>query len=249
MKLILSPAKLMRSHPLLSNGKPVLLKEAKVLMQLLKAWSVKDLSKHMKLSEGKAQETHQLLQNWGSKKNQVHASPALFAYIGEAFKALDAAACSQEELAYLQDNLFILSGVYGLLKPLDQIEMYRLEMAQRGVAPNGQSLYEFWRVKVEKQLLKVLSKEECLLNLASSEYSDLIQAPKLRSRMVTPHFFEEKSGQLKAVSVFSKQARGTMAKWCATNEHTEPKAIQAFTELGYRFVAEKSSENEWVFIR
>jgi cytoplasmic iron level regulating protein YaaA (DUF328/UPF0246 family) len=249
MKLILSPAKLMRAHQVPAHGKPVLLIEAKFLMQQLKAWSVHDLSKHMKLSEVKAQETHQLLQNWGSKKNLVQASPALFAYIGEAFKALDAALCSQEELAYLQNNLFILSGVYGLLKPLDQIEMYRLEMAQRGVAPDGQSLYEFWRVKVEKQLLKALAKDEYILNLASSEYSDLIQEPKLRSRMVTPHFFEEKSGQLKAVSVFSKQARGTMAKWCATNELCEPKAIQAFTELGYRFAAEKSSENDWMFIR
>jgi cytoplasmic iron level regulating protein YaaA (DUF328/UPF0246 family) len=102
---------------------------------------------------------------------------------------------------------------------------------------------------VEKLLLKALAKEEFLLNLASSEYSDLIQTPKLRSRMVTPHFFEQKSGQLKSVSVFSKQARGTMAKWCATNGVTEPKTIQAFTELGYRFIAEKSSENEWIFIR
>jgi cytoplasmic iron level regulating protein YaaA (DUF328/UPF0246 family) len=249
MKLILSPAKLMRAHPLPVNGKPIHLKEAKVLMQQLKTWSVKELSIRMKLSETKAAETYLLIQVWGTKKNQVNTSPALFAYIGEAFKALDAATCSQEELAYLQDNLFMLSGVYGLLKPLDQIEMYRLEMAQRGVAPDGQSLYEFWRVKVEKQLLKALAKDEYILNLASSEYSDLIQEPKLRSRMVTPHFFEEKSGQLKAVSVFSKQARGTMAKWCATNELCEPKAIQAFTELGYRFAAEKSSENDWMFIR
>jgi cytoplasmic iron level regulating protein YaaA (DUF328/UPF0246 family) len=249
MKLILSPAKLMRSYQMPSKGRPVLLKDAKLMMQQLKAWSVKELSIRMKLSETKAAETFSLIQAWGSKKNQVSTSPALFAYIGEAFKALDAATCSQEELAYLQDNLFILSGVYGLLKPLDQIEMYRLEMAQRGVAPSGQSLYEFWRLKVENQLLKSLAKDEFLLNLASSEYSDLIQSPKLRSRMVTPHFFEEKSGQLKAVSVFSKQARGTMAKWCARNELTEPKAVQEFTELGYRFAAEKSSENEWMFIR
>jgi len=239
----------MRSHQVLSNGTPVFLKEAKVLMQQLKAWSVQDLSKHMKLSELKAQETHQLIQNWGSKKNLVHASPALFAYIGEAFKALDAAACSDVELAYLQNNLLILSGIYGVLKPLDQIEIYRLEMAQRWVALDGRSLYEFWRLKVENYLLKALAKEEYLLNLASSEYSDLIQSPKLRLHMVTPHFFEEKSGQLKAVSVFSKQARGTMARWCATNGITDPKAIQAFTELGYRFVAEKSSENDWMFIR
>ena len=249
MKLILSPAKLMRSHPLPANGKPIHLKEAKVLMQRLKTWSVNELSTRMKLSQTKAAETYLLIQDWGSKKNQVSTSPALFAYIGEAFKALDAAACSQDELAYLQENLFILSGVYGLLKPLDQIEMYRLEMAQRGVAPDGQSLYEFWRVKVEKQLLKALAKDEFLLNLASSEYSDLLQAPKLRSRMVTPHFFEEKSGQLKAVSVFSKQARGTMARWCAMNNVGAPLEVKNFTDLGYQYSSEKSGANDLVFIR
>jgi cytoplasmic iron level regulating protein YaaA (DUF328/UPF0246 family) len=239
----------MRSHPLPANGKPIHLKEAKVLMQRLKTWSVNELSTRMKLSQTKAAETYLLIQDWGSKKNQVSTSPALFAYIGEAFKALDAAACSQDELAYLQENLFILSGVYGLLKPLDQIEMYRLEMAQRGVAPDGQSLYEFWRVKVEKQLLKALAKDEFLLNLASSEYSDLLQVPKLRSRMVTPHFFEEKSGQLKAVSVFSKQARGTMARWCAMNNVGAPLEVKNFTDLGYQYSSEKSGANDLVFIR
>lgn len=249
MKIILSPAKLMRSHLVPSHGKPVHLKEAKLLMQNLKAWSVEQLSTRMKLSGLKAEETYQILQKWGVKKNQVNTSPALFAYIGEAFKALDADACSQDELAYLQDHLFILSGIYGLLKPLDQIEIYRLEMAQRGVAPGGGSLYEFWRFKVENYLLKVLAKEEFLLNLASSEYSDIIQAPKLRSRMLTPHFFEDKSGLLKTVSVFSKQARGSMARWCATNDIAEPSEIQKFTELGYHYVAEKSSATDLIFIR
>lgn len=249
MKLILSPAKLMRPHQVPSIDKPAHLKEAKLLMQNLKAWSVKELSTRMKLSEVKAEETYEIIQKWGIKKKQVSTSPALYAYIGEAFKALDADTCSQNELAYLQHNLFILSGIYGILKPFDQIEMYRLEMAQRGVAPEGASLYDFWRLKVEKQLLKALSKDECLLNLASSEYSDLIQAPKLRSRMITPYFFEEKSGQLKSVSVFSKQARGTMARWCATNEIAEPSEIQKFTELGYHFVAEKSSATDLIFIR
>jgi cytoplasmic iron level regulating protein YaaA (DUF328/UPF0246 family) len=249
MKLILSPAKLMRSYQMPANGTPIHLKEAKVLMQQLKTWSVKELSIRMKLSETKAAETYLLIQDWGTKKNQVSTSPALFAYIGEAFKALDAAGCSQEELAYLENNLFILSGVYGLLKPMDQIEMYRLEMAQRGVVPGGQSLYEFWRVKVENQLLKTLAKDEFLLNLASSEYSDLIQTPKLRSRMVTPHFFEEKSGQLKAVSVFSKQARGTMARWCAMNNVGAPLVVKNFTDLGYQYSSEKSGANDLVFIR
>jgi cytoplasmic iron level regulating protein YaaA (DUF328/UPF0246 family) len=249
MKIILSPAKLMRPHQVPFIGKPIHLKEAKVLMQNLKAWSVKELSTRMKLSEAKAEETYQIIQKWGAKKNHVNTSPALFAYIGEAFKALDADSCSQDELAYLQDNLFILSGIYGILKPLDQIEMYRLEMAQRGVAPEGVSLYEFWRLKVENYLLKALAKEEFLLNLASSEYSDLLQEPKLRSRMITPHFFEEKNGQLKAVSVFSKQARGTMARWCAQHAVDTPEEIKNCTALGYTFVDGQSSATDWMFIR
>jgi uncharacterized protein len=249
MKIILSPAKLMRPHQVPFIGKPIFLKEAKVLMKNLKAWSAKELSFRMKLSEVKAKETFQIIQSWGAKKNQVNTSPALFAYIGEAFKALDADTCSQDELAYLQQHLFILSGIYGILKPLDQIDMYRLEMAQRGVAPEGVSLYEFWRIKVENHMSKALVKEELLLNLASSEYSDLIQAPKLRSRMVTPQFFEANNGQLKAVSVFSKQARGTMARWCAQHTIDNPEEIKNFTALGYTFVAAQSSTTDWVFIR
>ena len=249
MKIILSPAKLMRPHQVPFIGKPIFLKEAKVLMKNLKAWSAKDFSTRMKLSEVKAKETFQIIQSWGAKKNQVNTSPALFAYIGEAFKALDADTCSQDELAYLQQHLFILSGIYGILKPLDQIEMYRLEMAQRGVAPEGVSLYEFWRIKVENYMSKALTNEELLLNLASSEYSDLIQAPKLCSRMVTPQFFEANNGQLKAVSVFSKQARGTMARWCAQHTIDNPEEIKNFTALGYTFVAAQSSTTDWVFIR
>ena len=249
MKIILSPAKLMRPHQVPFTGKPIFLKEAKVLMKNLKAWSAKELSTRMKLSEVKAKETFQIIQSWGAKKNQVNTSPALFAYIGEAFKALDADTCSQDELAYLQQHLFILSGIYGILKPLDQIDMYRLEMAQRGVAPEGVSLYEFWRIKVENYMSKALTNEELLLNLASSEYSDLIQAPKLCSRMVTPQFFEANNGQLKAVSVFSKQARGTMARWCAQHTIDNPEEIKNFTALGYTFVAAQSSTTDWVFIR
>jgi len=249
MKIILSPAKLMRPHQVPFTGKPIYLKEAKALMKNLKVWSAKELSTRMKLSETKAKETYQIIQSWGAKKNQVNTSPALFAYIGEAFKALDADTCSQDELSYLQRHLFILSGNYGILKPLDRIEMYRLEMTQRGVASEGLSLYEFWRIKVENYMSKALAKEEFLLNLASSEYSDLIQAPKLRSRMVTPQFFEEKNGQLKAVSVFSKQARGTMARWCAQNSIDNPQEIKKFTALGYTFVAAQSSTTDWIFIR
>jgi cytoplasmic iron level regulating protein YaaA (DUF328/UPF0246 family) len=249
MKIILSPAKLMRPHPVANTGKMRFKKQTDILLSTLKNWIASDYVARMKLSPEKGQETYQMIQQWGSKKNKVNSAPALYAYIGEAFKALDADQLTEEGQAYLTAHLFILSGLYGVLRANDCVEPYRLEMAQRGVAPDGQSLLAFWRNDVEKYLLKELQKEEPILNLASTEYSDLIQAPRLRERMYTPYFFEAKNGQLKTVSVFSKQARGTMARWCATHLIEAPTDIKKFDELGYRYSPEKSSEMELVFIR
>jgi len=149
----------------------------------------------------------------------------------------------------LQANLLILSGLHGLLRPFDRIEPYRLEMAQRGAAPNGQSLYAFWRAPIEKCLLKQLNKDELILNLASSEYSDVVQDERLRARFITPHFVEQKNGQLKTVSVFSKQARGTMARWCAARSIESIAAVKSFSEMGYVFSAAHSDDCNWYFIR
>jgi cytoplasmic iron level regulating protein YaaA (DUF328/UPF0246 family) len=122
-------------------------------------------------------------------------------------------------------------------------------MAQRGVAPEGQSLYTFWRAPVEKYLLKELHKGEQILNLASSEYSDLLQDERLRARLITPQFFELKNNQLKSVSVFSKQARGTMARWCAIQNVSNPSEVSSFNGMGYQYSSENSRPNELVFIR
>jgi uncharacterized protein len=249
MKIILSPAKLMRPHPATLKGKLRFKKQTEILLSTLKNWTVSDFMTRMKLSSEKGQETFELIQQWGSQKNKVNSAPALYAYIGEAFKALDADQLNEEGRAYLTAHLFILSGLYGVLRANDCIEPYRLEMAQRGVAPNGQSLLAFWRNDVEKYLLNELQEEEALLNLASTEYSELIQAPRLRERMYTPYFFEQKNEQLKTVSVFSKQARGTMARWCANHLIEAPTEIKKFNALGYRYSPEKSSELELVFIR
>lgn len=197
----------------------------------------------------KASETFVLFQQWGQKGNQTNTAPALFAYIGEAFKALDAEQLSAQELDYLQVNLLILSGLYGLLRPFDLIEPYRLEMAQRGAAPNGQSLYAFWRAPIEKCLLKQLNKNEMILNLASSEYRDVVQDERLRARFVTPHFVELKNGQLKSVSVFSKQARGSMASWCAAKSIESIADVKSYSEMGYVFSAAHSDDCNWYFIR
>ena len=249
MKILLSPAKLQRAYPGNIQGALLFKKETKLLIQELKHWTVSDFADRMKLSQDKATETFEQFQQWGKKGNQINAAPALFAYIGEAFKALDAEQLSAQELDYLQANLLILSGLHGLLRPFDRIEPYRLEMAQRGAAPNGQSLYAFWRAPIEKCLLKQLNKDELILNLASSEYSDVVQDERLRARFITPHFVEQKNGQLKTVSVFSKQARGTMARWCAARSIESVAAVKSFSEMGYVFSAAHSDDCNWYFIR
>jgi cytoplasmic iron level regulating protein YaaA (DUF328/UPF0246 family) len=249
MKILLSPAKLQRAFPGNIQGSLLFKKETKLLIQELKLWTVSDFVVRMKLSQDKATETFVQFQHWGKKGNQTNAAPALFAYIGEAFKALDAEQLSAQELDYLQANLLILSGLHGLLRPFDLIEPYRLEMAQRGAAPNGQSLYAFWRGPIEKCLLKQLNKNEMILNLASSEYSDVVQDERLRVRFVTPHFVELKNGQLKSVSVFSKQARGSMASWCAAKSIESIAAVKSYSEMGYVFSAAHSDDCNWYFIR
>ncbi len=249
MKILLSPAKLLRAYPGYNQGSLLFKKETKLLIQELKNWTVSDFAVRMKLSQDKATETFNQFQKWGKKGNQTNAAPALFAYIGEAFKALDAEQMSAKELEYLQANLLILSGCYGLLRPFDCIEPYRLEMAQRGAAPQGQSLYTFWRAPIEKYLLKQLNKNEMILNLASSEYSDIVQDARLRAHFITPHFVEQKNGEFKTISVFSKQARGAMASWCAERWLTDVQEVKSFAEIGYTFSAAHSDDCNWYFIR
>jgi cytoplasmic iron level regulating protein YaaA (DUF328/UPF0246 family) len=203
----------------------------------------------MKLSAEKAKETKALFQQDLADFNQ-ELTPAVLAYIGEAFKALNAEALTQIEIKYLHQNLFILSGYYGILKASDGIVPYRLEMQQKmSISKQHKSLYAFWRPLVENYLNVNLLEDEPILNLASDEYSDLIQVPELTARMIQPVFCQQKEEQLQRISVFSKQARGLMAKWCAENQLTDIKNIQTFNLEGYQFSKAHSTEQVYFFIR
>jgi cytoplasmic iron level regulating protein YaaA (DUF328/UPF0246 family) len=204
----------------------------------------------MGLSKDKAKETQALMKNWLVELGNASPTPAIFAYIGEAFKALDAMTLDSEAQLYLNEHVYILSGLYGLLSANDGVLPYRLEMAQKlAITKNQQSLYAFWRPQVEAFLTSHLDANEPILNLASSEYSDLIQDQKLVNRMLTPVFKENKGGKLQSVSVFSKQARGTMARWCAIEKISEPQQIKDFKLMGYAFQAELSDDKNYFFVR
>ncbi|MFM8595854.1 MAG: peroxide stress protein YaaA [Flavobacteriales bacterium] len=250
MKILLSPAKLMRILPQDKCTSPLNLAQAQDLQKILTKWSLKDFQQKMKLSEAKAQETIQMIHDWQQLTNSRHLTPAIDAYIGEAFKALDVLSIDEKARNYFNQNVCILSGLYGLLRSTDGIAPYRLEMAQKITLPKKiNSLYAFWRPKIEELLSQILGPDEILLNLASSEYSDLIQATHLKDVMVTPIFKELKNGKLQSVSVFSKQARGKMARWCAENNLNKVQQIKGFQEMGYQFDAGLSDEHHLLFVR
>jgi cytoplasmic iron level regulating protein YaaA (DUF328/UPF0246 family) len=250
MKILLSPAKLMRNLPSENTSEPSFQVQATRLASILAKWSVQHYIQRMGLSKEKAKETQALLKNWLVEHESAAPTPAIFAYIGEAFKALDTLTLDPAAQVYLNENVYILSGLYGLLNANDGVLPYRLEMAQKlAISKNQQSLYAFWRPQVEAFLTSHLESNEPILNLASSEYTDLIQDQKLVNRMLTPIFKENKGGKLQSVSVFSKQARGTIARWCATEKISDPKQIRDFKLMGYAFQADLSDEKNYFFVR
>ena len=250
MKILLSPAKLMRNLPNENTTEPSFQVQAIHLAKVLAKWPVQHYVQRMGLSKDKAKETQALMKNWLVELGNASPTPAIFAYIGEAFKALDAMTLDSEAQLYLNEHVYILSGLYGTLNANDGVLPYRLEMAQKlAITKNQQSLYAFWRPQVEAFLTSHLDANEPILNLASSEYSDLIQDQKLVNRMLTPIFKENKGGKLQSVSVFSKQARGTMARWCAIEKISAPQQIKDFKLMGYAFQADLSDEKNYLFVR
>ena len=176
---------------------------------------------------------------------------AAFAFAGDVYQGLEARTLDKAGLAFAQDHLRILSGLYGLLRPLDRIQPYRLEMGVRLKTRRGSSLYDFWGDRISKQLNADAEgqSDPTLVNLASQEYFGAIDARALKLPVVTPHFREEKDGESRIISFFAKKARGTMARF-AIDERIETAAdLKAFDRDGYRFQKAASTETDWVFTR
>jgi cytoplasmic iron level regulating protein YaaA (DUF328/UPF0246 family) len=176
---------------------------------------------------------------------------AAFAFAGDVYEGLRARELNASELAWAQDHLRILSGFYGLLRPLDRIQPYRLEMGTRLKTRRGASLYDFWGDRISRQL-NVDAEEQAdptLVNLASQEYFGAVDAKALRLPVVTPQFREEKNGESRIISFFAKKARGAMARFAIDERLERAEDLKGFDRDGYRFSKAASSDNEWIFIR
>ena len=251
MLTLLSPAKTQRfdADPRTSRvTEPRFRDEAAELVAAMRTLSVEQLRDLMKTSDELARTTHEDYRCWGSG---ARAMQATLVYSGEVYRAFDAASLSARDLGWAQNHLRILSGLYGVLRPLDLIEPYRLEIATRlGFAGVG-SLYDYWRDKLTAAIGEAATsrRARAIVNLASAEYSRAIARERLPVRLVSPVFRERGAKGLRTVSMYAKNARGRMARWIVENRIENPGALASFAENGYRHDAGLSRAGELVFVR
>ncbi|NQX76591.1 peroxide stress protein YaaA [Gilvibacter sp.] len=252
MKIVISPAKsldLESSLPTSAHSQPAFQAESERLNKLLKKKSARSLSKLMHISDALATLNYERNQAWSLPFDDSNARPAMFTFAGDVYRGLDAFTMKEEAIEFAQDHLRILSGLYGLLKPLDLMQAYRLEMGTKMPVGVKKNLYEFWKQKITKQLNEELAADDILINLASNEYFKAIDTKALKATVITPVFKEFKNGQYKTIGTFAKPARGIMSRHLIDTKGTTVDDIKAFNKEGYGFSEELSSETELVFTR
>lgn len=252
MKIVISPAKSLNFETALPTSKYTeseFLKESRQIQKVLKQQSPKDLSDLMHISTKLADLNWQRNQDWKTPFTAENARPAVYAFDGDVYTGLDAYSIPTEKLDNVQDSLRILSGLYGVLKPLDLIQAYRLEMGTKLPIGDDKNLYEFWKSKVTKALNKELKKDELFVNLASNEYFSAVDTKALKVPVITPDFKDYKDGKLKIISFFAKKARGMMVRYIIDTEAKTVDDLKGFNYDGYQFDATLSKGNHLVFTR
>ena len=252
MKLVVSPAKsldFIRGLPTESNSKACFLKEAESLNNILREKSPQDLSDLMSISPSLAELNYQRNNSWQLPFNSSNSRQAIYAFNGDVYKGIDAYSIKKEKVALLQDTVRIISGLYGLLKPLDLIQPYRLEMGTKMPVGASKNLYEFWRRKLTESISQELKDGEIFLNLASNEYIKAIDTKVLKTPMITANFKQLKDGNYKTIAIFSKRARGLMVRYIIDNNIDSINGIKGFNSDGYLFTESLSSSNELIFTR
>ncbi|WP_336096861.1 peroxide stress protein YaaA [Roseovarius sp. CH_XMU1461] len=249
MLITISPAKKLDMEPTpdLDQSRPDFRAEAEELAGYANGLGVAGLQKLMKISENLARLNADRFANFG----EMETKQAVMAFAGDTYQGLEARTLDADALAWAQDHLRILSGLYGVLRPLDMIEPYRLEMGSRLATPQGKSLYDYWGSRISQALnaqAKALG-STVLLNCASQEYFGAVDRAALSLRIITPVFKEDKDGQAKIVSFHAKRARGAMARYVIERRLTDPDALKEFDAGGYGYRADLSSEDEMVFTR
>ena len=252
--MLLSPAKTLDYEtPVTTNSFsiPDYLGKSSELVKVLKQKSFLDLMELMQVSQKIAELNVERFNQWKLPFSTENAKQAVLAFKGDVYTGLDASALSENRLAYTQSHLRILSGLYGLLRPLDLMQPYRLEMGLKLTTKKGENLYQFWGEKITDALNVLLAKQDepVLINLASNEYFKSVQKKNLDGRLITPEFKDWKNGKYKMISFFAKKARGLMVRFAIDHNIQKAEVLQNFDYDGYHFNLELSRADKWVFSR
>lgn len=252
MKIVVSPAKSLNFEsplPIQDFTESLFLKEAETIQKTLKKKKPKDLMELMEISEKLADLNWERNQNWSLPFTPDNARPAVFAFDGDVYTGLDVYTIPADKILVLQDKLRILSGLYGILKPLDLMQPYRLEMGTSMSIGTNKNLYEFWKKKLTKTLNDELQTNELFLNLASNEYFSAVDTKSLKVPVITPEFKDYKDGKLKMISFFAKKARGLMVRYIIDTNAETIDDLKQFHYEGYAFDVNLSKGNTLVFTR
>jgi len=252
MKLVLSPAKSLDYESKLPTSKTTeacFLNEAERLNKLLKKKSAKGLSKMMGISDALGQLNYERNQEWSLPFTNDNARQAIYAFSGDVYRGLDAYTIPTDKINTMQNTVRIISGLYGLLKPLDLVQPYRLEMGTKFPVGKNKNLYEFWSKQVTQALNNDLEDDEVFVNLASAEYFKAIDVKALKVPVITATFKDFKNGEYKNIMTFAKLARGYMTRYIIDTNAKTIDDLKGFNYQGYGFSEPMSSDNELVFIR
>ena len=255
MLLTISPAKTLDfdSAPKPSDFTvPHFMPEADYLVGKLKKYSPGRLKKLMGVSHALADLNYERYQKWSLPILPENSKQALYVFKGDVYQGMDVASLNKKSIDYLNINLLILSGLYGVLRPADLMFPYRLEMGSPfKVTPAKNNLYKFWGTRITDYFNQCLEEAntETLINLASNEYFKSVKTKNLKAQIITPEFKDEKNGDYKVISFFAKKARGMMVRFIAQNNITEPEELKAFNSDGYYFNNNLSNDKKWVFTR
>lgn len=250
MIILLSPAKSLNETPVsadISVSDPRLTKETHTLLKAAQKLKASDLKSLMSISDKLAELNRSRFTHFEDQA----VAPAAMLFDGDVYTGLKARELDTQGLQFAQDHLRILSGLYGILRPLDGIRPYRLEMGTALKTTKGDTLYAYWGDRIAQQITEdaQVTGTDTVLNLASQEYARAALTKKLKLRVINVKFLEIKGDKTQMISFFAKKARGLMARYIIDNRITEPEAAKGFNSEGYRFVAETSTETEWVFSR
>lgn len=252
MKIVISPAKSLDYEskvPTEKHTQPAFLEQSEKLSKVLKKKSARQLSKLMNISDNLGRLNYERNQNWSLPFTLENSRQAIFAFSGDVFRGINVASLPINKLDQLQDKLRIISGQYGLLKPLDIIQPYRLEMGTRLKVGRKNNLYQFWDTTITEALNNELEVGEPLINLASAEYFKAIKPKLLKAPVYTPVFKDFKNGEYKTIMTFAKLARGYMVRYIIDNDIDTVEGLKGFNSEGYAFDANMSSDTELVFTR